>query len=147
MSAHKAELILSAFVQQLKNATVVSVVDSSIVRDRVDPASVTPDINIKMGADVVVDDSNMAFIDSELSVTVVITVKSSTGLSTELNEIRKQIHQAIYADLNLGLLYIIQTKHTDTTPPETSGEAENETAQQLVNYSVWYRHAISNPAN
>ena len=149
MADHKAEQILAAFQQVLKDAAGVDVADTSIVRDRVDPAGAVPDISVGMGADDVVEgsDDNLAFMDSVLNVEVTVSVKNNTGLSTQLNDLRKKIHIAIYSDTQLGLPGIVIYGHYISAGAiATSGEAENEVAQQVLNYAFWYRHAISDPS-
>ncbi len=149
MADHVEEQILGRFQQQLKDAASVTVAGTSIVRERVDPAKVVPDINIEMGADDIIDgsDENMAYMDGWLNVDVIVTVKNSTGLAAELLDIRKQIHIAIYADVQLALPdIIIDGKYTGAGKPVTSGDAENETAQQILNYQFRYRHTQSDPS-
>ena len=117
MADHRAEQILSAFLQALQDSVTVDIPDSSIVRDRVDPAGVWPDISVNMGSDDVDEgsDHNMAFMDTWLNIQVKLSVKNSTGLSTELNSLRKKIHIAIYAASSLGLAFVIQGRYTGTS--------------------------------
>ncbi len=149
MANHKAEQILAAFQQILKDSATVDVLDASIVRDRVDPAGVWPDISINMGADDVVEgsDDNMAFMESWLNVDVKLSVKNSTGLSTELNSLRKKIHIAIYADVQLGLsAFVMKGKYTGASAIGVSGVSEKESAEQIINYQFRYRTAITDPS-
>jgi hypothetical protein len=142
---HRAEQILSTLQQILKDSTFVTVVDSSIVRDRVDPAKVAPDISVNMGADDVFEDGNMAFIDSTLNVNISVTVKNTSGLSSELNIIRRQIHRAIYTDTNIGLSFVILGKYTGAGAITVSDNLEQAVAQQIINYEFDYRHSINDP--
>lgn len=149
MADHKAEQILAAFQQVLKDSATVDIPDTSIVRDRVDPAGAWPDISVNMGSDDVVEgsDNNMAFMDNWLNVYVKLSVKNSTGLSTELNSLRKKIHIAIYADTQLGLSgFVMQGRYTGASDIAVSGAVEKETAEQTLNYQFKYRHALTDPS-
>lgn len=149
MADHVEERILAAFQQTLQAAAIADIPDSSIVRDRVDPAAAWPDINIEMSADDIIEgsDENMAFMDGWLTVDVTISVKNSTGLSADLLDIRKKIHIAVYKDVQLGLPgVIIDGRYTGASRPESSGDSDNETSQQTLNYQFRYRHTKSDPS-
>ena len=149
MADHIEEQILVAFYRTLQAASIVDIDDASIVRDRVDPAKVVPDINIKMGADDIIEgsDENVMFMDGWLNVDVIVTIKNSTGLSAELLDIRKKIHIAVYKDVRLGISNILSDgKYTGASNPVVSGDAEEEIAQQTLNYKFQYRHNQSDPS-
>lgn len=143
MADHRAEQILAAFTTA---CTGLATTGSNVQRDQVDPVESTPALSIEMGADTVVEgsDRNMGLLDSVLDVEVMAYVKNSTGLSTQLNQIRKEVHAAIYADTKLGLSSIvIDTGYTGAGDVIKSGDLEKEAAQQVFHYQVWYRHSLT----
>jgi len=149
MALHYAEQILVSVLAKLKAAPVVSVLPVNVERDRVDPVETgVPAIGLEMGSDEPVDqeNKNMAFIDSHLEIEVDIYVKNTTGVSTELNLIRQEVHQALMVDRLQGLPAIVSdTRYLGASEPLLEGDLENAAAKQTLNYQILYRHSLTDP--
>jgi len=150
MAVHFAEQIMVALLAKLKAAPVAAVQPADVERDRTEPVeTAVPAIGLEMAADVVIEgsDENVAFIDSLLDIGIDIYAKNTTGLSTELNLIRKEVHQAIMADYQQGLpTIIIDTRYLGADEPELEGALENAAAKQRLNYTIRYRHSLTDPS-
>lgn len=142
--AHKAEQILGAVTTALTGLTTTG---SNVQRARVYevPDGVDQALSIQMGADELLEEGNMAYIDRLLNIEVVAHAKAGTGVDTTLNQIRAEVHQALYTDRTQGLGFVINTYCNGDDAPEFSGEADSPVARQVLNYVVHYRHAVADP--
>lgn len=148
MADHYAEQILVA-IESI--ATNLLTTGTNVNRDQVDPVSDSklPHLSVDMGTDEKVDgsDDNMAFMDSVLNVSIIARVKKTIGLSTQLNQIRKEVHIAMAADYQLGLPdIVIDSVYVGASAVDKSGELEKEAALQSFNYQVRYRHSLTDPS-
>lgn len=146
MADHRAEQILDAVTTLVTGLTTTG---ANVQRDQVDPVAAVPALSVEMGGDEPLEgsDRNIAYIDSLLNVQIVVYVKNSTGLSTQLNLIRKEVHIAMYADRQLGLSSIvINTTYAGTSEVTKSRALDKDTAMQTIDYLVHYRHSLTDPS-
>jgi len=148
MADHRAQQILDAIVTTVTGLTTTG---TNVDLDQVDPVGTSrlPHLSVDMGTDDKLEgsDANMSYMDSVLSVGIVARVKNSTGLSAELNQIRKEVHIAMAADYQLGLpAFVIDTVYIGSSVVDKSGELEKEAALQSFNYQVLYRHSLTDPS-
>ncbi|MBL1293072.1 MAG: hypothetical protein COB61_004285 [Thiotrichales bacterium] len=150
MADHRAEQIINAFVAIVTGLTATG---NRVKRARVYNIGRTqvPSLSIYMGPDTPLDASdgqtNFRFIDTELTIAIVIHVKKIDAYEAELNEIRKQIHIAIMSDIHLGLpSFVVQTIWRGADTPELDGGSEKPTATQQLNWAVRYRHSFTDPS-
>jgi len=149
MALHYAEQIIAQLLitlQAIPSSTVAAV---NIERDRVDPFENLPAISLEEGADDILlgSDKNESVMDSLLEVEVVVHAKKSTGVSAQLNQIRKEIFIALMADLQQGLpSIVIDTDYIGAEKPQRSDAAENAVMQQSINFEIKYRHSNTDPS-
>jgi len=147
MALHRAEQILAAV---LTNVTGLTSTGTRVARDRIDEVNCDSGavLGVEMGADNVLEgsDKNMAFIDSSLDVEIDVYVKTNSGLTTALNLSRKEVHIALYTDYTQGLSFVVDTRYTGASAPESSGDAEKPVTKQRLTYEIHYRHSIADPS-
>ncbi|MBL4709752.1 MAG: hypothetical protein JKY48_15065 [Flavobacteriales bacterium] len=141
---HRAEQIMQAVETALMGLTTTG---TNVKRARVYKLTDEdlPALSINMGADDIADENNMAFIDRSLAIEVVAHVKANDAIDTTLNKIRREVHQALYADYTLGQSFVIDTVLNGDDSPEFNGELEKPVASQRLNYIVMYRHSVADP--
>ena len=149
MAAHRAEQIMQAFTGLV---TGLALTGTRVVRDRVYNVGIkqVPSLSVYMGPDAPLNASdgqtNFAIINSELQVATVIHIKKTQTYTTDLNEIRKQIHVATMSDIQLGLPdFVEQMIWRGADEPELDA-AEKPTVRQQLNWAVRYRHSFTDPS-
>lgn len=114
----------------------------NVVRGKVRTVETPPALSLEMGADDVnPETSSFPRKHRELNVKVFSFVKQNDNPDTLLNTIRSEVYAAIMADTTLGLQYVIDVDLIGDDEPELSGEADQITGRQQMNYVVSYRHS------
>ena len=112
------------------------------IRDRVRTVETAPALSVEMGADDVNPDlSSFPTKTRDLNVKIVAHVKDNTTYDNDLNKIRAEVYAAIMADVTFGLDYVIDTDLIGDDEPEFTGDADQISGRQVMNYVVKYRHS------
>lgn len=145
----RAESILAAVKTTLTGLTTTG---ARIQRGQIygHQASDLPAIAIFMGADQPELEHQTGLIDWELTIRVESTAQvdaqyttEDSGLDTELNTIREEVHAALMADPTLGLAYVIDTVPGPAAEPILSGDGGEPTGSQVLEFIVKYRTSRS----
>lgn len=149
MPDHRAELIMQRVTDLV---TGLPITGSRVERAR--PYNVPrrqgASLSIYMGADNPLDNGdgirNTNFIDSELSIGIVTRIKRTDDFEKILNQIRQEVHIALFAQINLGLAFVQQIIWQGSTEPNEDSESEKPVFRQQLNYAVRYRHSVKDPS-
>jgi hypothetical protein len=92
---------------------------------------------------------NVAFIDSILSVPIVSYAKATTEyeLRRALSRLRRQMHQALMADVTLGLSFMVHTMYGGAKAVEIETDGDSPVGQQESLWRVHYRMNITDPGD
>lgn len=134
----RAESVLVAFTTAVTGLTQTG---ARVVRGRVYPVDVVPALTVNMGGEQPVNQPNTTYQDEYLDVEVMAYVKDNASVDGALNKIRAEVYAAILADYTLGLEYVLDTQWMGRDAPNRSGEMENKSARQTMNFRVHYRHS------
>lgn len=146
--AHRAETILQTLVSILTGLTTTG---TNVARGRIYAIEDDehPALSVYMGPDDPIGEygpTNVTYIDSDLSVRITAHVKTnSQQVDTLLNQIRSEVHQALMADVTLGLSYVYMTIPLGADEPDLGGDGEQPTATMDMNWIIRYRSSITNP--
>ncbi len=128
--------------------TGLTTTGSNVQRGQVHPHELAalPALAVFMGADQVVAEYQTNAFDWELSVFIETAVELAdpyttldSGIDTQLNTIRKEVHAAIMADHTLGLSSVVNVTPVVASQPTLSGEGQRPLASQMLEYVVKYR--------
>lgn len=143
MADHRAENIIAAVVT---NLTGLATTGANVFRGRAYELNDTelPALCVYLGTDNPRNDggsSSWQYIDSDLGITVEAVVKSSSAqVDTTLNQIRYEVGQALQADHQQGLDYVITTSE-GTATPDLDGQVEKTTGRMRLEYTISYRRS------
>lgn len=140
----RAESVLAAFTTAVTGLTTTG---ARVVRGRVYPVDIVPALTVNMGAEQTVNDGNTTYQDEYLDIEVQVYVKDNTSVDGALNQIRAEVYKAVLADYKLGLAYVLDTQWMGRDAPSRSGEMENKSARQTLNFRVNYRHSYLDAEN
>lgn len=142
---HRAETILST-VQTLLDGLTTTGSNVERGRVRVVEDGEYPSLTIGMGGDDVNPDlSNYPEVHRDLNLKIIIHVKNNTAPYTQLNLIREEVYKALLSDPTLGLGYVVDSNSLSDEEPEFTGEADQIVGQQVMNFSIEYRHSWTDP--
>lgn len=142
---HRAESIVDAVVTKVTGLTTTA---SRVYRGRVYALADAnlPALCVYMGEDKVIGQYSQAKFDCELTVNIEAVVKASTAqVDTTLNLIREQVTIALQSDYTQGLSYVLNTTEGDASAPELSGDGEQTSAAQKLEWKFHYRRSRTNP--
>lgn len=117
----------------------------NVERDRFWPAENTPALSIEMGPEEPLGEfgqMNQQIYDEQLTVDVVIHVKTIDGLSTQLNKILGEIWPKLLTS-GLGLAYAEQIYYAGRDKPENAEIADQPVTMQATHWIVHYRHSTT----
>lgn len=146
MALHRAEQIIAAVKTTLTGLTTTG---ARVYRGRVTALADTnlPALCIYQGADTELMQFSQALIDSELTITIEVLVKtSSEQVDTLLNLIRKEVAIALRADYTQGLAFVINTMEGTADAPELSGDGEKPAAAMKLEWKFHYRRSRTDPS-
>ena len=136
---HRAESIMSAVETAIIGLTTTG---TRVVRARVRTVETAPALSLEQGADDVNPElSNYPKIARELNVKIISHVKDNDTADSDLNLIREEVYSAMMADRKLGLSYVVDTDLIGDDEPEFTGDADQVSGRQQMNFVVKYRHS------
>ena len=136
---HRAESIMSAVETAITGLTTTG---ARVVRARVRTVETAPALSLEQGADDVNPElSNYPKIARELNVKIISHVKDNDTADSDLNLIREEVYSAMMADRTLGLSYVVDTDLIGDDEPEFTGDADQVSGRQQMNFVVKYRHS------
>ena len=136
---HSAESIMSAVETAIIGLTTTG---TRVVRARVRTVETAPALSLEQGADDVNPElSNYPKIARELNVKIISHVKDNDTADSDLNLIREEVYSAMMADRTLGLSYVVDTDLIGDDEPEFTGDADQVSGRQQMNFVVKYRHS------
>lgn len=146
MADARAEQILAAIATAL---TGLASTGSNVQRGQIyaHEAARLPALAITMGADVPATELQSGLLDWELSVFVE-TVDQvdadeyagyDVGLEAKVNQMRKEVHAALFADHTLGLAFVHDIIPGPAQQPTLDGDGKLPIGSQLLNFVVRYR--------
>ncbi len=140
MADLRAEQILDAIVTNLTAGLT-----ETVSRDRLNPPAV-PSVSVSMGPDDPTEEfgsSNLAFIDSVLTVYVDCYVKTSAEPITKaLNEIRKSVHIQMMENNTQGLAFVISTRPGGAESHDLDQEGETPAGSMRTIWDIHYRSSL-----
>ena len=143
MALLRAEQIVVAV---LAKVTGLATTSTRVTRGRVYAHETVPALTVAQGADSPVDTrtGSSVFLDSELDITITAHVKSSSAqVDTTLNQIRKEVHIALMADVTQGLAFVYLTDPRGASAPSLSGDSDKPTAVMDMTFTFRYRHSYT----
>jgi len=136
---HRAETVMAAVVTAVEGLTTTG---SRVVRSRVRTVETAPSLSVEQGGDDVNPElTSYPKVTRDLNVKIIIHVKQNTDPETQLNLIREEVYAAIMADTTLGIAFVIDTMPIGDDEPEFTGDADQITGRQMMNFVVKYRHS------
>lgn len=139
---HRAEEIMAAVTTTVTGLTTTG---DRVERGRVRNVETAPALSVEMGADDVNPErSTYPKIARDLNIKIFIYVKRNSSPDTQLNLIREEVFAAIMADTTLGLIFVTDTESIGDDEPELTGESEQITGKQQMNFVVKYTHSWTN---
>lgn len=139
---HRAESIMAAVKTAVTGLTTTG---DRVERGRVRNVETAPALSVEMGADDINPErSTYPRVNRDLNVKIFAYVKTNTAPDTQLNLIREEVYAALMADRTLGLTYVIDTEAIGDDEPELTGESEQITGKQQMNFVVKYQHSWTN---
>lgn len=142
---HRAESIITAVVT---NVTGLTTTGARVYRGRVYALAGTnlPALCVYQGEDKVIGQYSQSKYDCELTITIEAVVKASTTqVDTTINLIREQVTIAMQTDYTQGLSYVLNTIEGDASAPELSGDGEQTSAAQKLEWKIHYRRSRTDP--
>jgi len=140
MADLRAEQILDAIVTNLTGG-----LSETVYRDRLNPHLV-PSVSVAMGPDDPTEEygaSNLAFIDSVLTVYVDCFVKTSAvNITQALNAIRKSVHVQMMESYTQGLGFVINTRPGGAEPPDLDQAGETPAGSLRTVWEIHYRTSL-----
>jgi hypothetical protein len=125
-----------------------------VFRDRVltltEDAQELPAISVSLAADQPIDAmgvTNTAFIDSlvEFDVWIYAAGSDETACRAALVELRRQVHIAVMATLNLGLTFVLGPRYAGADRPAISGEGKRVVGALCTHWRYDYRMNVGDP--
>lgn len=153
MSNHRADQIIDAAVTAIQAAVPSTIKVYAHRRLSLgEDQDELPAISVDFGGDEPLDDdgaSNMAFIDSLLTVNVVAVLAAGEerDLKTDLLDMRRKIHVAMMTDRTLGLAFVADTRYQGAEDPEFFTENEALLGSLSTSWAVHYRMNIADPGD
>lgn len=148
MADHRAEQILDSIQTLL---TGLGVTGSNVARDRVYPigSTIVSALSIYQGSDdpASTDDQSWNILNSFLTFRIDIQVRlaSSTVISQQLNQIRKEIVIALQGTPSLSLAFVVDLIEGSALEPiEEYGD--QPIAKQSFNWTVHYERSRADPS-
>ena len=136
---HRAETIMVAVETAL---TGLATTGTRVIRSRIRPVETAPSLSVEIGSDDVNPDiSSYPRKARDLNIKIVSHVKDNETYDSDLNQIRAEVYAAMMADVTFGLDYVIDTDLIGDDEPEFTGEADQITGRQVMNYVVKYTHS------
>lgn len=136
---HRRESILQALLTTLTGLTTTG---TNVKRARAYAVPSSPAITISQGADVLLEDWEMASIGRRLSVDITAHVQVTTNLETDLNQISAEVYAAMTADRTQGLAYVFDTNiEAESAPDIGGGDTEKPVARIIMTYALDYEHS------
>ena len=143
MADLKAEQILSAIETTLTGlATTGANVERGVMYG-IDTDNL-PALRIIQGADEP-EIINYALTDSVLTIVVKAIVNQTATVETTLNQIRKEVHTALFADLTIGGL-AIDTTWSGASQPLLSSDGSKPWGEMDLTFDIKYRHSTDDPS-
>jgi hypothetical protein len=145
MADPRAESILSALSAVLSGLPKTG---TNIQRGQIyaHEAGKLPAVALFMGDDVVIQEHQSDRLDWELQVIIESTVTIAaayttfeSGIETELNQIRNEVHAAIMADHTQGLPYVIDTTPVSASRPVLQDDGTLPTGSQSLEFVIQYQ--------
>ena len=144
---HRADQVIDAVVSIISAAVAARVeknrtipfASESIEQD-------LPAISVRMGSDDPLI-QNVSFIDSALSVNVVLIVSRETepDVVADLMELRRATHVALMADQTLGKSFVSDTRYAGASAPEIDLSGKSPAGRMETLWLVPYRMNIADP--
>lgn len=136
---HRAETIMAAVETAVTGLTTTS---TRVERTRVRTVETAPALSIEQGGDDVnPEKSSFPLKARDLNVKIIAHVKNNTAPETQMNLIREEVYAALFADTTLGLAFVEDLDLIGDDEPEFTGEADQITGRQVMNFVVKYRHS------
>lgn len=140
--AHPSDLVLDWIETTI---TGLATTGANVFRTRTYdvPDAELPAIAMSIGADTARGESgrsNIAFIDSDLTVNLDVKVKTATDIDGALTNIREEIFQAFKAAYPSRISSIVDLWEVGASEPET-WEADTRKGSMIVQYNFFYRRA------
>lgn len=149
MADHELEQIMTKVVTALTGLTTTG---ANVTRDLSYELALTVDnaIGIFQGDDFPVDQyqSEIDPIDNYLNIELFLysRIVSTTPISKQLNQIRKEIYIALVADRTLGLSFTWGLQEAGGQKPIVDTSSQNPTAKQQITWRIFYRHSANDPS-
>lgn len=145
MADLRAEQIMAAVVTLVTGLTTTG---NRVQRGRVYNVEEVPALTVFQAADAPLDaddgQRNIAYVDSELLVRIRAHVKTADDqIDTQLNQIRKEIYEAMSPHNALGLAFVRQVIWRGADEPALSGQGDQPAATLDMNFAVRYRHSAT----
>lgn len=144
MADLRAEQIAAAILTKVTGLTTTG---ANVKRARAYPwgEGELPALSIYQGADIPLGDteSNIAFIDSILTITIAAHVFNSSVIDTVLNQIRKEVYSVIMVDRTLGLSFVHRTDWAGQGETEINDTGAKPVGTMPMEWRIFYRHSIT----
>lgn len=141
--AHRAETIMAAVLTAVTGLTTTG---ARTERSRIRTVETAPALTVEMGADDVNPErSTYPRLHRDLNVKIICYVKTNTSPEAKLNLIRQEVYVAMMADRTLGLGYVVDVESIGDDEPEFTGEADQKTGRQQMNFVIKYTHSWTDP--
>lgn len=145
MADARTEQILAAVKTAL---TGLATTGANVERGRIYPHQVEklPALSIMMGADVPAAELMTGLVDWDFSFMVEAAVRVApdytdleSGVETELNQVRKEVHIALFADTTLGLSFVHDIIPGPVDQPQLHDEGDAPHGSLAMQFTVRYR--------
>lgn len=136
---HRRESILNAL-----SSTVTGLATTATRVERARPYAVpeVPALSIAQGTDERVDEyENLSGVTRVLNVDIIVHVKKTTTLETELNQIAAEVYAAITADRRLGLTWVLDANLTGDSAPDIDADSDQPVARLITSWAFIYEHS------
>lgn len=146
MADHRAEQIVAAVVTKITGLTTTG---ARVYRGRLYPLQPTelPALLVYLGADTDGVTLGQSLRESVLNIGLDAVVKTvATQIDTLLNQVRKEVTIALAADHTQGLGFVLDSIEGDAAEPEPSGEVDQPTGRQRLNWQFRYRRSRTDPS-
>ena len=122
--------------------TGLTTTSTRVVRARVRTVESAPALSLEMGADDVNPEaSSYPRIHRDLNIKIIAHVKNNDTYESQLNTIRAEVFAALMTSPQLGLSFVVDTDLIGDDEPEFTGESDQVTGRQQMNFVVKYRHS------
>ena len=144
MADARAEQIMVAVKTAVTGLTTTG---ANVQRGQVYPheSNKLPALGVLMGPDVPAVELQTALLDWELTVAIECAVQadiyngSESGIETDLAQIRKEVHAALFADHTLGLSFVLDIEPGPAQQPQISGDGNFPIGSMVLNFVIHYR--------